>query len=401
MGWRRLLLLLLFLAATGLLLVWRFMPRPLAVELIQVTRGPLRVSVEEEGKTRVIDRYVVSAPVAGFARRLKLDVGDSVKRGQVVATLDPLRSRVLDPRSRAEAQARVASAEARLKVARENVQAAAADTRYWKSELDRVTQLYQRGVAPRGEQEHAEAEARRTQATENSSKFAVEVARFEVEAAQTALRYSATAGKPSPSEIVPIRSPVAGRVLTIFRESEGVVGAGQSLVEVGNPEALEVESEVLSSDAVKITPGMPVLFGRWGGDGDLQGRVRLVEPVGFTKVSALGVEEQRVLVIADIVSPTETWDRLGHGYRVEASFVLWEGEEVLQLPSSALFRYQDGWAVFLVENEMARRRPVEVGHRSGLKAEILSGLDPGESVIVHPDDALEDGVQVQMRSKQQ
>ncbi len=400
MGWRRLLLLLLFLAALGAFLVWGFMPRPVPVEAIQVIRGPLRVAIEEEGKTRVIDRYVVSAPVAGFARRLKLDVGDRVKRGQVVATLDPLRSQVLDPRSRAEARARVASAEARLKAARENVQAAAANTKYWKSELDRVTQLYERGVVARGEQEHAEAEARRTQATENSSEFAVEVARFEVEAAQTALRYSGSAGTPSPSEIVPIRSPVAGRVLTIFRESEGVVVAGQSLVEVGNPEALEVESEVLSSDAVRITPGMPVLFGRWGGDGDIRGRVRLVEPVGFTKVSALGVEEQRVLVIADLVSPAEIWNRLGHGYRVETSFTLWEGEDVLQLPSSALFRYQDGWAVFVVENEAAHRRPVEVGHRSGLKAEILSGLDPGESVIIHPDDELEDGVQVQLRSEQ-
>ena len=400
MGWRRLLLLLLFLAALGVFLVWGFMPRPVPVEAIQVIRGPLRVAIEEEGKTRVIDRYVVSAPVAGFARRLKLDVGDRVKRGQVVATLDPLRSQVLDPRSRAEARARVASAEARLKVARENVQAAAANTKYWKSELGRVTQLYERGVVPRGEQEHAEAEARRTQATENSSEFAVEVARFEVEAAQTALRYSGSAGTPSPSEIVPIRSPVAGRVLTIFRESEGVVVAGQSLVEVGNPEALEVESEVLSSDAVRITPGMPVLFGRWGGDGDIRGRVRLVEPVGFTKVSALGVEEQRVLVIADLVSPAEIWNRLGHGYRVETSFTLWEGEDVLQLPTSALFRYQDGWAVFVVENEAAHRRPVEVGHRSGLKAEILSGLDPGESVIIHPDDELEDGVQVQLRSEQ-
>ena len=400
MGWRRLLLLLLFLAALGVFLVWGFMPRPVPVEAIQVIRGPLRVAIEEEGKTRVIDRYVVSAPVAGFARRLKLDVGDRVKRGQVVATLDPLRSQVLDPRSRAEARARVASAEARLKVARENVQAAAANTTYWKSELDRVTQLYEGGVVPRGEQEHAEAEARRTQATENSSEFAVEVARFEVEAAQTALRYSGSAGTPSPSEIVPIRSPVAGRVLTIFRESEGVVVAGQSLVEVGNPEALEVESEVLSSDAVRITPGMPVLFGRWGGDDDIRGRVRLVEPVGFTKVSALGVEEQRVLVIADLVSPAEIWNRLGHGYRVETSFTLWEGEDVLQLPTSALFRYQDGWAVFVVENEAAHRRPVEVGHRSGLKAEILSGLDPGESVIIHPDDELEDGVQVQLRSEQ-
>ncbi len=400
MGWRRLLLLLLFLAALGVFLVWGFMPRPVPVEAIQVIRGPLRVAIEEEGKTRVIDRYVVSAPVAGFARRLKLDVGDRVKRGQVVATLDPLRSQVLDPRSRAEARARVASAEARLKVARENVEAAAANTTYWKSELDRVTQLYERGVVPRGEQEHAEAEARRTQATENSSEFAVEVARFEVEAAQTALRYSGSAGTPSPSEIVPIRSPVAGRVLTIFRESEGVVVAGQSLVEVGNPEALEVESEVLSSDAVRITPGMPVLFGRWGGDGDIRGRVRLVEPVGFTKVSALGVEEQRVLVIADLVSPAEIWNRLGHGYRVETSFTLWEGEDVLQLPTSALFRYQDGWAVFVVENEAAHRRPVEVGHRSGLKAEVLSGLDPGESVIIHPDDELEDGVQVQLRSEQ-
>jgi HlyD family secretion protein len=190
---------------------------------------------------------------------------------------------------------------------------------------------------------------------------------------------------------------VSGRVLKVHRESEGVVNAGEPLLDVGNPGSIEVKVEVLSADAVKIRKGTPVLFERWGGDTPLEGTVQVVEPSGFTKVSSLGVEEQRVLVIIDITSPPGTWQRLGDGYRLEASFIIWEGKEVLQTPASALFRVGDGWAVFTVVNRRARLRAVEVGHRNGLTAEILSGLTEGEMVITNPDDSIRDGMRVRLR----
>jgi HlyD family secretion protein len=198
---------------------------------------------------------------------------------------------------------------------------------------------------------------------------------------------------------VAVRAPTAGRVLKRFRESEGVVNAGESLVEMGSPRTLEVEVEALSSDAVRLTPGTRVLFERWGGDYPLEGIVRTVEPFGFTTISALGVEEQRVLVIVDFTSPREQWERLGDGYRVEAVFILWEGEQVLQVPSSALFRFGDGWAVFAIAEGKAARRGVEVGHRSGLTAEIVSGLNEGQRVITHPSNDIEDGTEVTIRQE--
>jgi HlyD family secretion protein len=192
-------------------------------------------------------------------------------------------------------------------------------------------------------------------------------------------------------------SPVAGRILKLHRESEGIVAVAEPLVEVSNPRSLEVEVEVLSSDAVRISPGTRVLFERWGGDQPLEGAVRRIEPVGFTKISALGVEEQRVLVIADFTSPAETWERLGDNYRVEAVFVLWEGDNVLQVPASALFRLEQDWAVFVAANGHAGLRPVQVGHRSGLNAEITSGLQEGERVITHPGNEIEDGAAIEFR----
>jgi HlyD family secretion protein len=264
--------------------------------------------------------------------------------------------------------------------------------------VERIKRLYGAGTATRDALDRAEAETRRTQARRRSAEFAVEVARFELEATRTALRYSAAETVPANPETVALRAPVDGRVLKIERKSEGVISAGQPLIEIGDPHALEVEVDVLSADAVRIAPGTRVLFERWGGERPLEGRVRTVEPAGFTKISALGVEEQRVWVIADITSPPEVWERLGDGYRVEASFILWEAQDVLQLPASALFRQADGWSVFIVENGKARRHSVQIGQRSGLTAEILSGLAEGETVIVHPGDTVEDGTRIRLRA---
>ena len=403
MKWGRTIGWLAVLAAVGYAIYAGFAPRPILVDAEPVTRGLLRVTVQEEGRTRVIDRYIISAPVAGYARRLDLDVGDPVRRGQVILRLDPLQSNVLDRRSREEAKARVAAAEAKLKSAQEAVVSATADVRYWEAEFARIQALFDSGTIARNAYDQAQTDQRRADAALRSAEFNVEVARHELDAARTALQYSAAENASPPAENVPVTPPVAGRVLKIFRESEGTVTAGEPLLEVGNPKGLEVEVEVLSSDAVKISQGTRVLFERWGGTEPLEGRVRRIEPVAFTKISALGVEEQRVLVIVDFTSPREVWERLGDLYRVEANFILWEAENVLRVPSSALFRHGDGWAVFGIRDEAEKRfaelKTVEPGQRSGLNAEVLSGLNEGEMVITHPDDAISDGVPIQVRGQ--
>ena len=389
--------LVLFAFAVIAALVFGFMPRPVPVDLATVSRGPLVVTVEEEGRTRVIDRYVLSAPVAGFARRIELNVGDQVSKGDVLLELEPLRSDVLDPRRRAEAEARVQGARAARAGATQNVAAARADAEFAARELTRKEQLRADRTISEDELDRARARARAAAANLRSAEFAVDVAQHELEAAETALYYSAaSAGGDSP-EMVPVTSPVDGRVLAVIRESEGVVDPGQALIEIGDPGALEVEVDVLSADAVRIVPGARVLFHRWGGDDPLEGVVRVVEPTGFTKISALGVEEQRVLVISDIVSPRAEWERLGDGYRVEAAFILWQADDVLKMPSSALFREGADWAVFALEDGRARLRKVSVGRRSGLEVQVLDGIGEDETVIVHPGDDVVDGVRVRSR----
>ena len=391
----------LWLALVGVLVVAGvvagFLPRPVPVDLAPVTRGPLTVTVEEEGKTRVIDRYVVSAPVAGFARRIELDVGDPVSRGDRLLTLEPLRSDVLDPRRRAEAEARVASARSAMLAAEQQATAAQADEELARLELRRIEKLAGIQYVAEDELDRARAQARSGAAKLRSAQFALEVSRHELEAAKTALEYSAAQDGSEPPELVEIRAPVEGRVLRLLRESEGVVASGAPLLELGDPRALEVEVEVLSSDAVRIAPGTAIRFERWGGPAPLEGVVRRVEPTGFTKISALGVEEQRVLVIGDITSPPADWARLGDGYRVEASFVLWRGEDVLQAPASALFRDGDGWAVFTDREGRAALTPVTVGARTGLRVQILDGLAEGDEVVIHPGDDLGPGKRIRPR----
>jgi len=387
---------LLALAVAGGL-AFGFFPRAVPVDVVAAGTGPLAVTVEEEGKTRVMERYVVSAPLAGYARRIDLKVGDAVKAGQTLAVIEPARSDALDPRSRAQAAAQVKAAEAAVAAARENARAAAAQAELARQELERTTSLRQSNFISEQALDRARSEVTRTQAAQLAADHAVNVARFELDMARAALAKTARLQAGAPAETIEVRAPVDARVLKVVRESEGTVQAGQPLLEVGNPEALEAEVEVLSTQAVKIVPGAKVLFDRWGGETTLQGAVRVVEPTGFTKVSALGVEEQRVRVIVDFTSPREEWRRLGDGYRVEARFVVWEGNDVLQIPASALFRHDNGWAVFAVEGGRAKLKPVEIGQRAGLIAQVTAGLAVGEKVISHPDDKIRDGVRVKPR----
>jgi HlyD family secretion protein len=379
-------------------IVYGFIPKPVLTDMVKVMRGPLKATVEEEGKTRVKDRFTLSAPVPGFMKRLNLKVGDRVVKGQTLVEIEPLRSHLLDPRSRATAEAAVSAAEASLRAEEQRAQAAAADADYAQRNLERMQKLYENHLIAKESYEQSEATDKRSRAVLLSAEAAVEAARSEVIRARTALQYSAADNAGIQGRIVMIKAPVDAGVLKLYRESEGVVQASEPIVDIGDPRKLEVTVEVLSADAVRIKPGMPVMFERWGGNSTLSGTVRIVEPQGFTKVSSLGVEEQRVLVIVDIgTSDNNSEQSLGDGYRLEASFTIWEGKEVLQVPAGALFRKQDGWAVFVVENGMALTREVKVGHRTGLAAEILSGLSVGEEVISHPDNSIEHGIRVRSR----
>ncbi len=383
------------IVAAGLAL--GFMPRAVPVDVAEVTRAPLAVTVEEEGKTRVNERYQVSAPVAGYVRRISLEAGDGVAAGQVLAVIEPARSVALDPRTRVQAQAQAGAAQAALAAAQANARAAAAAAQLAQQERARTESLRQSNFVSAQALDSARTAETRARAADAAAQHAVRVARFDLETARAALASTARLQAGGAAEAVQVRAPVAAHVLKLLHESEGAVATGQPLLEIGDPASLEVEVEVLSTHAVKIAPGSKVILDRWGGDQAVEGTVRVVEPSGFTKVSALGVEEQRVRVIVDFASPREAWARLGDGYRVEARFVLWEGRDVLQLPTSALFRQGEGWAAFVIDGRRVRLVPVKVGQRAGLVTQVVSGLKAGDSVVAHPDETIEDGVRVKPR----
>lgn len=392
--WRRRIILSLIAVLVAWGLFQGFRPQPVEVDLGTATRAPLRVTIEQEGRTRVVDRYVINSPVSGYARRIGLNVGDAVESGATLVELEPLRAEVLDVRRRAEAEARIAAAEASVSATEQRANAVTSNADLAKKELERVRTLRLAGHVSVAAEDRAASEAERSAAELRSAQFAVATARHELAAARTTLKYAASGSSDKP---IAVRAPVAGRVLKIPHKSEGTVIAGQPLIEIGDAHALEVEVDVLSADAVRIHPGTRVVFERWGGEGTLEGAVRVIEPAGFTKVSALGVEEQRVWVIIAFTSPREQWQRLGDGYRVEASFILWEAGDVLQIPASALFRDGNGWAAFAVEQGKAVKRRVEIGQRNGLSAQVISGINAGEQVIVHPDDRVREGVGVAAR----
>lgn len=374
-----------------------FLPEPAEVDLATVSRGLFQVAVEEEGRTRLKDRFVVSAPVSGFMRRTDFKVGDPIRKGQTLAVLEPLRSQSLDPRSYAEAEQTVSASQALFKAAQEKERAARADADYAKKRHERMKNLFSKAYIAKDTLEQADADANRAQATLLAATATSAAARSDLERARNLLKNFSAGGKTGSGGNVAVSSPVSGRIFKIHRESESAVNAGEPLLDVGNQKDLEVRVEVLSSDAVKIKQGTPVIFKRWGGDIPLNGKVKIVEPAGFTKVSSLGVEEQRVLVIADITSPPDTWRALGDGYRLDTYFIIWEEKNVLQVPASALFRHGSEWAVFIEESGKARLRIVKVGQRNGLAAEIISGLSEGERVIAHPSDAVKDGGRIKPR----
>jgi HlyD family secretion protein len=380
-------------------LVWAFRPQPVSVDWVVAERGPMTVTVDEEGETRVRDVFLLSAPVTGRARRIDVEVGSPVVEGETVITeIEPIDPALLDARTEIEGEAAIRAAEAGRDLARAGVDQAKAELDFASSDLERQLGLLASGVAAKRDIDNALLAYRTRRAALETARAALQARIFELDQARARMVSSLEANNPHDHcECIPIRAPVSGTVLRLVRESEGVVQAGEPLVEIGDPRDLEVVVDLLSADAVKVEVGQRVMLDEWGGDGTLAGRVRRVEPFGFTKVSALGIEEQRVNVIIDLTDPPERWKRLGHGYRVEARIVLWEGEDVLALPLSALFRSDGGFAVFLVEDGVARKRSVERGRSTGLQAEIVSGIEPGETVVLYPSDRVAEGVRVVSR----
>ena len=376
------------------MIVIAFLPKPVAVDLVPVRRAALRVTVDEDGRTRVMDRYVVSSPLSGNLARIELDPGVALEEDQVLARLVPIARPLMDAQTRAETQARVDSAAAQRSQTTAAVERAEAALEYANTQVQRQRPLAARGTVPQDTLDRAVLEQRSRSEELASARFGVRVAAHQLEMARAAL---GRLDDGETGEQMEVTSPIDGSVLRVIQESGGVVQAGTPLLEVGDPSHLEIAVDVLTSDAVHIEPGDHVLIERWGGDDALEGHVRMIEPSAFTRTSALGVEEQRVNVVIDLDSPREEWERLGDGYRVETQIVVWEEEDVLVVPASAVFRQGEGWGVYRLDGGVARLTSVTTGRRNGLAVQILEGLEEGARVIAHPSDQVIDGVQITQR----
>jgi HlyD family secretion protein len=381
-------------AAIAALLAVALWPRPAIVDAATATGGALVVTVDEEGVTRVRERFIVSSPIAGRVLRIELEPGDAVKRGQPVALVQAEAAPLLDERARAEAEAAVESARAVLGRGRAEEQRARATAVQLQRELARFRQLADGLIVAPQELDAKEAALRVAEESVNAATYAVQAATFDLQRAQARLIPTNTQTR---GRVVTVNAPVDGVVLKRIRESESMVPPGDPLLEVGDPLRLEIVSDLLSTDAVHVKPGSRAIIDRWGGEDTLNATVRRVEPSGFTKISALGVEEQRVNVILDLEDGSAACAALGDAYRVEVRIVIWEGRDVVKVPTSALFRQGQQWAVYRVVDGRAQRMSVEVGHRTGQEAEIVTGLSVGDRVIVHPGDALKPGAHVTFR----
>jgi HlyD family secretion protein len=392
----------IFLVAVAIAIVaalaLAFRPEPIPVDSAAATRGPLMVTVDEDGRTRIKEIHVVSTPLAGRLLRIELDPGDPVEAGKtLVAALDPGDPTLLDPRASAQAKAKVSAAQAALSQSEANLERARAADDRAQRELERKTVVWDKGFLSESEYDNVVFAARSAEKDLRAAESALQIARFELEQAEAALLHTRGSSGADGEFRFEIRSPIDGRVLRIFQESSTVVAAGAPLLEVGDPRDLEVIIDVLSRDAVQIAPGAKVILEHWGGEAPLLGCVRIVEPAAFTKISALGVEEQRVNVLVDFSELPESRPTLGDAYRVEARIVVWEAGDVLKIPAGALFRHGENWAVFLVKDGKAVLREVEAGHANGLETEVLGGLEAGDEVILHPSDQIVDGRRVAPR----
>jgi HlyD family secretion protein len=385
---------LLSVFVVGALLAVAVWPRATEIETAVVTRGPLMETIDEEGETRVRNRYVLTAPVSGEVLRIDLEPGDRVERGMVLATVRAAPPVPLDARTRAETEAAILSARAALGRLTAERDRAETTLRRVRQQTERTRTLAEAGAVAPEELEARDAELQMAQEAVQAAEFAVAQAQHDIDAASVRLAPPSSAGG---RRDYTVTSPVDGVVLRRHRESQSVVPAGEPLLEVGDPNQLEIVADLLSADAVAVAVDSEVLIERWGGEETLRGRVRRIEPAGFTKISALGVEEQRVNVIIDFETPSEAAHSLGDGYRVDVRIVTWRADSVQKLPPGALFRQGNDWAVYVVNDGVADVRPVTVGHRSDTEAEITSGVDAGETVVLFPPDTLQDGAKVTVR----
>lgn len=384
-------------AGSAALLIWAFAPSPVDVETATIARGQFVQTVDEDGKTRVRDRYVISAPLAGSVARITLDEGDPVAQGSVVATVWPSFPALLDVRTERELTARLQAAEAQELGAAANVRRAEAALDLARVEARRIGDVAKRGFATAAERDASALTLRARENEFEAAREARHAAIHALDAARAVLSKAIEGAAGASGKPWQVRAPVAGVVLRVLQRSEGAVATGAPLLEIGDASDLEVVVDVLSADAVSIVPGNRVLFERWGGDRAVEGRVRYVERSAFTKISALGVEEQRVNVIIDIASADQKWKAVGDGFRVEARIVVDERDDVLSVPVSALFRIGERWMVFTVSSGRARERTVTIGPRNALTAVVETGLSEGESVVIYPGSGVSDGVRVAVR----
>ncbi len=388
--WIRRALWITVLLAVVVLVVMAAIPKPAHVEVARAHKGEMRVTVLETGHACVIDRYVISSPLSGDVQRITLHAGDPVTPTEVLARMMPMQPPLLDARTRAEAEAKVGSALATLQQTKSAViraEAAAAHAREDAAQNERL--VNSKAIAPEV-LEQSRLDVRLREAELQSATFGTHVSAHDVEMAQLALTRlkSGAAG-----DELDVSSPITGRVLKVMQQSAGIVNAGAPLLEVGDPAALEIVTDVLTADAVRIRPRAVATIERWGG-APLAAHVRLVEPSAFTRLSSLGVEEQRVNVVLDLDEPRDKWVALGDNYRVEARIVVWLAHDAVTVPLGAIFRHGDDWAVYAAVDGHAHLTPITVGERNDVDAQILNGLGDGATVIVHPTDAVKDGVRV-------
>ncbi len=378
-------------------LTFAFWPRPIGVDVATIAEGAMAVAVEDDGITRVREVYVVSAPIAGTMLRVDAHAGDIIEAQKtVIASIEPVEPAFLDARAQQQMQFTVSAARSARDLAEANVHGREADLKLARKELDRLRPIVAKGFASPARLDAAEASVSTLEAAFATAQAALRQREFEVKTAEAALIVPSSEARQRgerPCCFV-VRAPINGQILRVLHESEGVVPQGTPLLEVGDPADLEIVVDLLSTDAVKVAPGDAVKITRWGGDGTLNAKVRRIEPFGVTKISSLGIEEQRVNVIIDITDPRERWARLGHGYQIDASIIRWQTDRALLVPVGALFRRGAEWAVFQVVDGRAQLTTIKIGHMNDETAELLGGLSAGAHVISHPGEGVADGVGV-------
>jgi HlyD family secretion protein len=377
------------------LLVLALMPSPIPVSVAVVEKDYFAEYTADEGVARLRHTHVFSAPINGYLHRVELEPGDIVQTGDIVFTMEPAPAPGLDPRTLRQAREQLEAAQARLRTAEADYRRAVYQAALAEKELNRHEVLFDQNVISRATMDRVQNELELAVESKKSAKSAAEAAEYDVQNARAVLEVS-TGALNGDDQVLKVKSPVKGVILRRGRYQEGSINSGEIVLETGNLDDLEVQVDLLSVEAVRVRPGMRVILEHWGEKRNLTGRVRLVEPAGFKRVSALGVDEQRVPVYVEIASPRDEWENLGHDYRVEARFILWEDDQVIHIPTSGLFRQDDQWYVFVIEDERAVTRQVKTGRRSGLLTQILQGLEPGEKVVTHPGDKLSSGARVKV-----